>query len=333
MILVVVAVAAISVVAVAAIFSAVFDTRQPNVSPPLCQTIMTQHAGYSWLALIAGWLAVAAPAFAGVRDEAHLYEAPTLAKAEQLIGTIRQQYGVDVRIETVPGIPADRLAEFKSLKGKAQQDYLTRWATERAQQLGADGIYVLICKSPPHTRVVVEEAHAAVFGERERTKLFKLVATRGWWKSADQGLLGGIEYIRDRLDAHARGETGGVVDWGAILWVIGGLLGLWVVIGLARSLSGAGRYACNPGRGTPTEGGALAGVFGGMFGAMAGHWLYESFFGGPAAGEVNAPPETPVPPDNVGARGDEFTDSFQEYYPAADDPRIDEYAADGDFQS
>lgn len=300
-----------------------------------CQTIMTRFAVCAWLTLFGGSLGFAAPvsAASGVRDGAHLYNPASIAKAEQIIRAIHEQHSVDVLIETVPGVPADRLTEFKPLVGKAQQDFVTRWAAARAQQLVVDGIYVLICKSPPHTRVVVEDAHAHAFGERDRTKLFKLLASRSWWKSADQGLLGGLDHVRDRLDAHARGESSGGVDWSAILWLIGGMLGLWVIIGVVRSLNGVGRYSCNPGAGTPTEGGALAGVFGGMFGAMAGHWLYESFFGGPPTSENSPAPESSAPASNPKDRDDEFPDTCGDGDPhaVADDVSAADLSNGGDF--
>src|SRR5437763_9307808 len=98
----------------------------------MCPTIMKRHASYGWLVCI-GWLAFVAPASAasGVRDDAHLYKAATIAKSEQTIVVIHRQYGVELLIENVAGLPADRLAEFKSLKGNAQQEYVTRWAAER----------------------------------------------------------------------------------------------------------------------------------------------------------------------------------------------------------
>lgn len=54
-------------------------------------------------------------------------------------------------------------------------------------------------------------------------------------------------------------------------------LGVWFVIGLVRALFGGGGGGSGGG---PGGGGFMSSLFGGLFGAMAGMWIYNSFFGG-----------------------------------------------------
>src|SRR5262249_18407975 len=70
---------------------------------------------------------------------------------------------------------------------------------------------------------------------------------------------------------------------------------VWLVIGLVRAFTGMGRGgapgapgqgAVGPGYGAPGYGGGgggggfFSGLMGGLFGAVAGNWIYHSFFGG-----------------------------------------------------
>ncbi|MGL4419970.1 MAG: hypothetical protein ACRCZF_04835, partial [Gemmataceae bacterium] len=80
------------------------------------------------------------------------------------------------------------------------------------------------------------------------------------------------------------GGIGGFSMGGLICMGLCVMLGIWVVIALVRSLfggGGGGGYGYGGGGGMMGGGGGFFGTFlGGMFGAAAGMYLYDSFFGG-----------------------------------------------------
>lgn len=131
-------------------------------------------------------------------------------------------------------------------------------------------------------------------------------------KFYDEGLLEGVNYVYSTMKSNI-GVKGAGLDqpavprhdqapWqqapqrkagGGIMEIFGGLGGLlcigliiglvvWVFIGLIRAFthSGGGGYSGGPGYGGGMGGGGgfMTGLLGGMFGAVAGSWLYDSFF-------------------------------------------------------
>ena len=79
-----------------------------------------------------------------------------------------------------------------------------------------------------------------------------------------------------RSDTHPA-ASGSSLGW--LLPVIGGLLVAWVIFGLIRSMlnrGGAGGMGMPQGAG---GGGFFTSLIGGMFGAAAGMWMYDQFFG------------------------------------------------------
>jgi uncharacterized protein len=90
--------------------------------------------------------------------------------------------------------------------------------------------------------------------------------------SAPAGAAGGLVGRGEQIRADREG--GGLMGWICIGLAV--LLGVWLIMGLIRAFSGGGGGG-GPGGG---GGGFMPSLFGGLFGAMAGMWLYNSFFGG-----------------------------------------------------
>lgn len=110
----------------------------------------------------------------------------------------------------------------------------------------------------------------------------------------DGGLMKAAEFVIDQLKdttvpdspakkaAEAKKAGGGglsILQW--VLIIGGGLLVMWIVIGLIRALTGGGGGGGGYGGGGGGGGGGFfSSLLGGMFGAMAGMYLYNSMFGG-----------------------------------------------------
>src|SRR5262249_15497044 len=116
---------------------------------------------------------------------------------------------------------------------------------------------------------------------------------------------------------HLLAQQGPDFNWMTIFWIVVVLVGVWVVIGIVRgfsrrsqgpypqqgrpmqSMGGGGaqyspQYGGAPPAPTPMGGGGggfVSSLLGGMFGAAAGNWIYDSFTGrGSHGGGWGAPP-------------------------------------------
>jgi hypothetical protein len=272
---------------------------------------MFRHALWAWvLALAAVCLAAAGAARAAdppIKDEAGLFTAGAVRQATEAIQEMRRTEHKDLVIETYPGVPEDRAKAFAGMTRKQREDFFLRWADERARAREVDGVYVLLCKSPATTEVVLgPDTEDRVFPERERARLARTLPLHAWRKNYDAELRDAVGLVRSSVAYNLR--AGGPQDasqtW---LWaggIIGGLLLVWLVIGLLRAALGLRvRPAPAEAAGAPCESHPfVSGMLGGMFGARAGHWVCDSLLG-PArpAGDVpTAPAESGGPPPTGG---------------------------------
>lgn len=240
-----------------------------------------------------------------VQDKAELFKPETIDKANQVIRLIKREYKKDLLIETFPAIPAAKEAEFKEL---GKQEFFSRWVLERARENQVKGICILICKNPGHFEVDISRdtrnaAGLTVDNYKELNAILQKDLGAGHF---DQALLDSVQYVEKTLQSHAgrRGSAQGVVGQpaagqgqpghtnpaqahpgggfglGGLLCVgLVAVLGVLLVVGLMRGMSGGGFGG----------GGFLPSLLGGLFGAAAGMWIYDSFFRGSAFGGGGSP--------------------------------------------
>src|SRR5205807_4603078 len=126
------------------------------------------------------------------------------------------------------------------------------WAEERALTADATGLYVLICITPRHVEVYARENAEQAFDKRTREKLRKSLA-RDLGKNSSLALENTLASVQEHLDeGKSRAHRGG---WLWIVWVILGILGIWVLIRLAGH-SRSGKMPAPP---SAVSGAALAG--------------------------------------------------------------------------
>jgi hypothetical protein len=257
---------------------------------------MFRRAPWAWLAALAAGCLAAGSACAEeppVKDEAGLFSPAAIQKATEGIEEIRRTEHKDLVIETYPGVPGDRARAFAGMTRRQREDFFLGWADERARARGVGGVFVLICKSPPTTQVILgPDTDDRVFPERDRARLARELTLHGWRKNYDPELLNAVALVRSALHHNLHG--GGPQDAGRTwLWaggVIGGLLLVWVIMGLLRTAVRV-RSRDVPAEAAAPVGGHpfVSGMLGGMFGARAGHWISDSLFG-PGRAAAKAPP-------------------------------------------
>jgi hypothetical protein len=235
------------------------------------------------------------PALA-VNDRAGFFSADAVTRARAAIRQFRRDYHRDLFIETFPHVPDTDRKEVSGLWTRGRERYFADWATKRARAVGVDGVYVLVCKEPKHVHVLVypdapEQAFTADNAKTLRKRLEKQLP-----RSPDDALGDAVDFVRDTVKENlaARDAASSAIGIGAVAWIVGVVLGLWLVLSLVRTvLHWRGGSASDPG-----HVGLTAGFFAGLFGTAAGHWVYDRLFRAhaPASPQPESDFLRPTPP-------------------------------------
>jgi uncharacterized protein len=197
------------------------------------------------------------------------------------------------------------------------------------QEREVDGVVIVAVQQPGSLRVAVGRQTQSRFTSADRNHLVEIMLGDFRKKNFDQGLLNGLGFARQKLteafpavggnnvgqvepgaaDSRRRGEfdprerqaSGGLPTWAWALVILGGI---WAILALLRAGSqtpsqGAAYSASGYGPG----GGWGRSILGGMFGAMAGEWLYDRFARG--GGEAYGAREEPMDRSDSGFLSDE----------------------------
>jgi uncharacterized membrane protein YgcG len=150
------------------------------------------------LAVGMGALASLAVAVAPVvRDDAHFFSDDARKQADRKLRDIYRDYGKDLLIETFAEIPADREEAFKR---EGKEGFFGTWARDRAKEEVVNGVYVLICKKPPHLQIEVgTHTRQKAFTLGNRDKLLHLLLDHFREKKYDEALTEGVKFFADTL--------------------------------------------------------------------------------------------------------------------------------------
>jgi hypothetical protein len=247
---------------------------------------------------LAAWLALAGTALAGaggVKDGIGYFSPDAVKQARREIDDLRHDTGKDLFVETVARLPEEKARQFRELRNEpARARFLNEVAEEHARDAGVDGVYVLLCKEPAgHAVIAWPKENETLFPREDRLALYRIFGKlKPGDRNQDAALLQAVETASRALKANVRAQAAPPSEdsfrWTTVLWVIGGLLLLWVVVGALRARVAAPRAAA-PAQGSP--------VLNGMIGSAAGVWLYQAFFAAPQ--EPAAPDAAPSPAADV----------------------------------
>lgn len=145
-----------------------------------------------------------APAPYGVRDEVHFFSADAAAQATQVIDQINQAHRRDLLVETFPEIPQKIPQNMKQdLEKEGKDKFFSTWAQTRALEQNVNGVYILVCKNPSRLQVAVGNVtERQLFTTADRDELAKKMLKSFREKQFDQGLLDGVRFVQQRMDAH-----------------------------------------------------------------------------------------------------------------------------------
>lgn len=162
------------------------------------------HRSFATLALalaLAGRAAAVAPE---IKDEGKFFSPEAVKKANEEIRQISRKFDRDLLVETYATVPGNQVEKVKGLSREERNKFFQTWATERAEAAVVNGVYILVCKEPPHLQVEVSSKARTALGNDGREKLIEVLISKFRDKKYDEGLVEAIRLVRDRFAARAR---------------------------------------------------------------------------------------------------------------------------------
>ncbi|MCE9534673.1 MAG: hypothetical protein K8T89_26660 [Planctomycetes bacterium] len=243
-----------------------------------------------------------------LEDNAGLFSDAAKEKAKTSIGGSMGDANRQVHVETYSALTADEKKDFDAT-GANKKEFWDKWAKSKAK--GDRGVMILVVRSPGHVHVLTDRLFREKgFTSSKEEKIAETLVTafKAAAKAKDDGkseaeqktlrdnaLVSVADYLKAELPtsisnpsakeakaAAKKEENKEGSKWQSYLCIgIVALLGIWLVIGLIRAFTGGGGGGGGgPGGGGGGGGGFMTSLFGGLFGAMAGMWLYNNLMGG-----------------------------------------------------
>ena len=266
---------------------------------------------------------------ADVVDGGGFFSAETLAKANRTIRDLETKTGHEIRIETFATVPADKAEAVKKMDKVERDTFFTKWLHERAEDTKSRGVFVLICKEPAHLNLWGANAiQRSGFGASEAKTVRELLLNGFKAKEYDKTLTAALAQLTTVFDGLKSGKQKGAVttthptlknhqtaqpahqvplnrphvpaapapapesSWGSVLVVVAMVIGGIFLFSMVMRMFSGGQSSGlgGPGGVGGGGGGFLSGLTGGIFGALAGNWLYNQFSDHHAsAGETHSP--------------------------------------------
>jgi TPM domain len=265
-----------------------------------------------------------------VDDQGKFFKQESIDKANAAIAKLKSEHHKDLIVATIDSVPG-------LTSGSPTEDAnfaMDKLAASKFDRENVDGVLILISKHPSKYRVRVGKVTVKkVFTAADEEKLEKVLKESLKAGDLDGALLNSVNYVCERIAindprpattetnkaaAPPAGQAHNPQDVNWVLWIvviIVGLLVFWIIIGIIRAITtprmgpgygggpGGGGYGGGGyGGGGGGGGGFFSSLLGGMFGAAAGMWMYNSFFGGQSHSSFGAGPTNTGGP--VGGGGD-----------------------------
>jgi hypothetical protein len=264
---------------------------------------------------LSGSLSASEPGVLHVEDNGKVFTSEGIAKAEAAMSETTFLSKTHFNVVTYGKIPEAKRDAYEKAKGTPTEKskFFHDWAEQSAKAHKSRGVFVLISMEGAHIRAIDDrttdvkrdfDSKDLKAVQEKFTEGFKLAfkETDAAKKKPlhDAALLEATNYVIDQLKnttgntttnrntttgaANVKEKEGSNIMSYVCIGIVA-LLGVWLVIGIVRALTGGGgggQYAGGGGYGGGYGGGGgfMSGIMGGLLGAVAGNYLYNNFFGG-----------------------------------------------------
>lgn len=236
----------------------------------------------------------AEPGLLIIEDGAKLFSQKARSQAEEILRNHKTAPRTQLNIITFAELPPARAEAFAKVKGDRakEMEFMRQWALEEARSNRDKGVVVLIAWDIKKLEILTDRSsRERGFNDSRESELkniltsaFKDALTKEGEERAkvlDGALIKASQLVVDNIKSASGSSTSAAGEREAPAWTqwvcigLAVLLGLWLIMGIIRGLSGGG--GGGPGGG---GGGFFSSMLGGLFGAAMGMYLYNSFFGG-----------------------------------------------------
>jgi uncharacterized protein len=260
--------------------------------PVLAATLMLGTAG-------------AHAAVGGIQDDGGFFSAYAKANATGTIHEVANRLHKDILVQTYAEVPQAMKDNVLQPGKSASSQAFAQWAEQIARTQQVNGVLILLVKQPARLQVVVgSETARQAFTLTDRERLVQIMLEKLRARKNDEALTDGVNFIASTMTSHRGGAPipasprtevaqPGAPSWlptiGILLLIV---LGFNLIRGLFRAMSGGGAPA--GGIGQPYGyggggGGFFQNVLSSMFGAAAGVWMYDQFFGAHSSAATTDP--------------------------------------------
>jgi uncharacterized protein len=272
-----------------------------------------------------------------IQDGGGFFSESAKAEATHSIAALEQKLHKEVVVETFPSLPADLQKGVNTADKASVAKVVQQWAVRQIKAHNVNGVYILLVKSPPHLQIEVgpdTQKRAFTLGDRDSLTSLMLNDLRA--KQYDNALLNGVNFVASTMLTHeptnlrsGYAQPANQIrprehSWG-FLPIILGLIVVWIIIRTIGSLfrgggggmmtgtgySGGPMMGGGPMIGGGGGGGFFSSLLGGIFGAAAGNWMYDRFFGSRETGTFTSQPEVRQV-DDTGYTGKDTYDNFND---------------------
>ena len=146
-------------------------------------------------------LTIASAVAPEVKDKGHFFKDETIRKVDAIARQIARDSNRDFVVETVPSVPIDQKEKVTAMTPEARTKFFRNWCEDRAEATVTHGVYLLICKEPPHLDLEITKESQVAFGQEGHDKLLANLLKAFKEKKFDEGIVSAAEYVRDRFAA------------------------------------------------------------------------------------------------------------------------------------
>ena len=135
-----------------------------------------------------------------VADHAGVFTTTQIGKTDSEIAEFKSRFKKDLVFETFKTPPPDKQKMLEGASAKEKNKVFSAWVDELVKKSKTDGIYVLICVSPPHLQVeTTSDVAAKMFPPKDRDGLVDLMV-RYMKDDPNKGLDETLDYVYDTVD-------------------------------------------------------------------------------------------------------------------------------------
>jgi hypothetical protein len=230
-----------------------------------------------------------------VIDRAKLFSPAAVANANKFLQEVRDEYKIDLCLDTFEELPGEYGEKFRKLKGRRQKRFLRETAQNLADDAGVNGIYILATNEPLLVEMVgwprrregedlpLEEGGGLSKHKRDtlRNRFARGLAPP---HHPDEALTILVHRFRADVQSRLSPEPSPLETLPALV-VVGCLFGAWLLLSLLRRISARREAAATY---EPVRQIYQPAMLGSLFGVPAGFWVYDRLF------HLERPPAPPV---------------------------------------